>query len=517
MLREIRNSTEPSRRKWLCQARRCLFCLLNLSFNPGHLNARLQHLQRYRFHPKGILSSAGSQLLNSRKVRGPTTLHRHHHLGSNSSSSPPGGRPCSLKQVTINPGIWGRCINPPPQYLLSKCRKLSYARAVCEFASWWKNQILSKRMEKDRGQPPCPSLDSVRLPLALQKRFSAFVQPSTTDRFRTKIIDNELFRLSKTISSKFITQRIGKEKLYSENEAPRERVLFKGFSSPEEVRGLEVSHRPVTVEQVPNPSLFSDGHPSSGQAGPTARDVGNVDRPIRCLPSYPNQSRLPMLSVFSGGGHQVQVPSATIRPDASTVVIHGSSEAAEKVGGKTLSSSFSVPGRLVEPTSVQKNSGRVYSHAGRSVCKARFVSKSTQVGTSARSAHSVPRRDVGSGPGKSLCDARTQRVRTVSRQGNDRSSFISLSVGRDNIGKADRDLSHGPVGQTPPQTVPNGGCKGNQERQRSPSQGHTLPPSPKTSQVLVETYGVGPRDPLPPTSTRTHDVYRRVSDGVGVV
>ena len=244
-------------------------------------------------------------------------------------------------------------------------------------------------MAEDGGKSSSPSLDSVRLPPTLQKKLSAVIGTSETDRRRSPLDCNLLSGSSKTKCITKLSSRVGGKEVCSETRAKREGVLFKGISSTKEVRGLEVSDRFVKAKRISNPSDFSDGHIGKGEEGATARDVGDVHRPVRCLSSHPNEGILPMLSVFSGGVSAVQVSGSTFRPNARSVALHGSGETVKKVGSSALFNSVSVPGRLAKSTQVKGDTTVYHRSSSSTVSKVRSACKCKKVRTSSNTAGGV--------------------------------------------------------------------------------------------------------------------------------
>ena len=411
--------------------------------------------------------------------------------------------------------MYGGRYATPSKHLLLRFKRLSYARSICEFASWWKNQVLSERMAKDRGQPSSPSLDSVRLPPSLQKRFGKFLESTPTDKLSSKVIDNELFRLSKAFGSSFFDKQSREETMYCKDETPREGVFFKSLSCTKEIGGLEISDRPVTVKQISYSRNISDGHPSESQESTPTGHVGDVDRSVRRLSSHPHKGVRSMLPMFSGRRHQVPIPSAALRPDASALAVHRGGQAAEEVGSQTLSGSFSVPGRLVKPASFQGDIGTVHKDASRPMCKVGSVGKSPKVRTYSSTTHCVSGGSARPKSGKSVCYSREGTKRPVIGTGNDFSSVSASIPSRDYVGKADSFISDCSMGQTPSQVFPERSSEGCKARKGSQSSGIPFRKGQTTTQVLVEPYSMEGGHPLSAPSVRDDHLHGCFPVGVG--
>ena len=386
---------------------------------------------------------------------------------------------------------------------------------MSEFASWWKTKTLSERVAKDWGQSSSPSLDSVRLPPPLQKRFSSFLETSPANKLCSRVIENKLFRCNETKCSFISSKSVRREELHKTNESRGTGLFLSGIHCSEKVRGLEASHRPVSVERSPNPSLFSDGHVKQGQGSVAARHVGNVNRPVRCVPSHPNAGRPPVLPLLSGGRHKVQVPGPAVRTDASTMAVYRSCKTAKEVGSQTLSNSVSVPRRLAERASVQGNTATVYTKASKSLCKIRTVSKRTQVRTNPSPGDSVPRREVRPTSGKGLPHSSKTGKCSTSASGNNVRALSSIVASRDRTRHVDSHVPYSAVGSATSQALPESSCTSGKARQESQSKGDRSYSSPKDVGILGAARGMAARYPVPLSPAGPHSVHGCVPDGVG--
>ena len=254
------------------------------------------------------------------------------------------------------------------------------------------------------------SVDPSRLPSALQKRFGRLIESSKASKLLSARFDYSLPRSSQTKCAQVNDTRSGGKKVCDRNGRERERVFLKGISGSKEIGGLEVSDRSVTVEQIINPSLISNGYTEQDQTGIATRDVGYFDRLIGCISPHSDQGVVSVLPLFSSGEGKIQVSSSPIWPHVRSMAIHGDSEAIKAVGSSEPSRIIPISGRLVKSKSVQKRVDSGNAYASPTVYKPRIVGKHEKIRASSSSVDSLPR-------GKARSDTRH------SRQSNEKQKF----------------------------------------------------------------------------------------------
>ena len=140
--------------------------------------------------------------------------------------------------------------------------------------------------------------------------------------------------------------------VYSRNVSRRVRFLLESVPSPQEVRGLETSNRPVKVKRVLNTSNFPDGHATEGKVSRREGYVRYVPRSVRCIPSYSDAKGLSRIPVLSSQRQKVHVSSASLRLNDCAMGVHTSSEASEDLVIASSSGTVPICGRLAQSLQV---------------------------------------------------------------------------------------------------------------------------------------------------------------------
>ena len=370
-------------------------------------------------------------------------------------------------------------------------------------------------MARDRGESSGPTLDSVRLPPTLQKKFEKFLKPSSIDRLRSTVSSNELFRFCKARGVVVSSLEPRREKLHRENETRGNGLFLEGISCPEKVGGLEIGNRSVPTKQIVVSSYLSDGYTGQGQEDSTGRHVGDIDRSVRCVPSHSDSPLRPMLPLFSDRRSKIQVPGVAVRADASAVGVHRGGETTKEVGGKALSNSVSVLRRLAEPTPVSRGASPLYTNAGKSVYSVRTASQCSKIRTDTCTAHSVLRRAPRPTTSSSLRDSGEKGLCSISHSGNYKCNVSTTGFDRDAARKADSYVPYHSVGQTLPQALPTRSGKCSAQRQRPSGSNVSFPSGKRAPEVLAGRFSVAGRGTVSAPSVRYHSLYRCVTGGVG--
>ena len=138
-------------------------------------------------------------------------------------------------------------------------------------------------------------------PLKIQRKVNRVLGASKVNTFCSSFPCNHVQRSRQTVSAAESGERFGDQKVHCRNESGRNRVFLESIFSAEKGRGFQVSDRSVTAEQITGEGYISNGHTGPGKTGSTSRYVGNIHRPLRCVPSYPNQGGVVEVSMFSTG------------------------------------------------------------------------------------------------------------------------------------------------------------------------------------------------------------------------
>ena len=111
----------------------------------------------------------------------------------------------------------------------------------------------------------------------------------------------------------------------------RDRVFLKSVSSPQALRRLALSHRPIDPQRILSTENVRDGHVGKGQTSSPAGHVGHLARSLRCVPSYTDKAARSEVSVLPNRRNKVHVHGPTIWIDDGPVGVHGSSQADQEV------------------------------------------------------------------------------------------------------------------------------------------------------------------------------------------
>ena len=359
------------------------------------------------------------------------------------------------------------------------------------------------------------SMDSLRLPPALQKRFGHVIKSPEAGKFCASRSNHSLSRSDQTTGSRIYDKRVSCEEVCNGSTQRGAGLLLKGIPSAEKIRGMEIGDRFVSVKSIAHPCVVQHGYTQQDQASLTTGHVGNVSRSVGCVPSHTDQgyaSALPMLSDRRG---KVQVSGATLRTDARTMAVHRSSEATKKVGGKELSCALSVSGRLVEPKSRQGRTYTDHSKPGKTVYESRVTRQHEKVRISPDSINCLPRGEIRSPPGQGFPNRGEtgRRERVSGKIASSRQSPVV--IGRVITGQASSNLPHSAVGSFvhAPSTVPS--TQGIEERAKSSVEGKSVGPIKGSPQVLVGPSDLVSGGTLSHPTTPVNCVHGRITGGVG--
>ena len=123
-------------------------------------------------------------------------------------------------------------------------------------------------------------------------------------------------------------------------------IRLSGVPSSQEVRGLEVGDRPITVKSISSASYFHDGHTSTSEEGAKTRYVGDVDRLVRRLPSHPDEGGITSVPLFPSRSKEIYVPSTSFRSNVGSMVVYSGSQTSQEVGSQKQPGTIPVLGTI---------------------------------------------------------------------------------------------------------------------------------------------------------------------------
>ena len=388
-----------------------------------------------------------------------------------------------------------------------------------ECTSWWKNKIFSKRMAQYRGKQTGPSMDSVRLPTALQKRFDRFKKSSKTDETSASPGCYAILKQSgETASVGSIDSGLASQTLHKRDGRSRGRIFLSSVPSPQEIRGLEVGDRSITVEPISSASDFHDGHTSTDQKSAETRYVGNVNRLVRRLPPHPDEGVITGIPLLPGGTKEIHVPCAPLRPNVSPcqpMVIYTGSETTQGLGSQKQPSAIPVLRRLAQFTGRQTKANSVDQGARSAVCTTRFTGKWKEIGTATSSTNYIPGRNAGSEGRASVSYSRTKASRPDQSVTHDGGEVYISPIRRVVSRVASSNLSNGSVGKIVPASSSASGNQGSEKGQIERSDGPTIYQDEGTLTVLASRRHLGRRCTLPRSVSPSNHMHRRIPQWVG--
>ena len=237
---------------------------------------------------------------------------------------------------------------PSRFFLRSLGKNVSGAQALERFARWRAAKTLLAGLETNGRESESGALASAGVPSPIQ---AGNLSRQTISSVNCSAPSNAGRELRRSVESECHGRDVAnvvRQKVCKAHGARGRGILFKGIPGSQEKRGVPSRDRPLAVEHLSGGRNVQDGHAKGGKGSAPTGDVGHLVGPQRRLPPYPSPRAGPEIRVFPSEGETFHIDGATLRIEDSSVGVHGSGEASQKVGPQGAIAPLPVSGRLAE-------------------------------------------------------------------------------------------------------------------------------------------------------------------------
>ena len=365
------------------------------------------------------------------------------------------------------------------------------------------------------GKQKSGSLAEIRTTTPVQSRLGKKEGSASTNSIVPLSVDNALPRSCQARRVRRDDSSVNTETVYSRDVNNRVRFLFSGFSGPQKVGGVEARDRSIKAQRISHTGDLSDGHVSKGKSGGGARDVCHIPRLIRRVSPYPHEGRFASVPMFPSKGQTLHVPRSTVRPNVSTVGLHGGSKTSETVVIKASSHPIPVPRRLAKPVPVAAAGGKVDRSVSRAVPSSGPVGESREIRATSHTGDSISRRKVRFAAGKGVPYERAPTHSHAAPNRGKGTARASISQSRVTSRTVVSDSFHRPVRQASHETIAVGRDRTGTSRKRQGRMGTGhRPVSPSAGMVEGSSTLVG-RSAVPGTVPPGDSLHRCVDQRLG--